>query len=870
MKISFNHFSRTLAISSLFFIFIFKISAKEEALHTSTDFIFQDEKIYLSTDKPYYSAGEDIWYKGFLVNETTLVPNCRSQFIYIELSNQFDSVCSRIKLKKDSTRFSGHIKLSPQLQEGYYELRAFTKWMLNFSNDFIFRKTVYIGNDINKKISCKTNYKLSSEGKYIVNCKYTDTFDQPVKDTRITVQQEGDQSSKKAKKYQTDSDGNIRFEIDTALMTKNLLFAANHDGLNFKHKEIIPLFKEDFDIQFFPESGNLLANEVQYIAFKAIGADGLSLSITGQVFDDNNREITTFKSINNGMGKFSLQPQIGKSYYAVVQSASGKSKTIQLPTVQLEGIALKILFNRKAEIIYQLFNHSKIANDSLTLIVQSRGKFLFALSLQNTVGKISEKALPEGIISFSVLSTKGTIICERLYFSRNFRLPVCQMTSDKNTYSKREQINLNFNILSHSGKAFRGDLCASVTDMELVKHDLLSVNIRSGLLLTTDMKDHIETPEIYFMDNSMLTREKTDILMLTQGWRKYHQIAINPDNKPKYFIEQGQYISGKVINILNKPAKDINVASIIPNKKILNSTTTDENGQFLLEGMDFTDSTEIFLRAFSKNRFIDVEIKPDSDYFPPITNHIFVKQEAENKISKNYFATVKEKFYLEGGMLHVDLNEFTIKASEIKHEPSNLYSSLADNIISEDRLKEMEGTSLLTMLLTLPGVMPSGNSVSIRGQGTPLFLLDGFDVSFEDLTYLNTSDIAEIALIKGSGTTFLGPRAINGAISVTIKRGRIAQKPPLISMKNIMPLGYQEPKEFYVPKYEVDSIMKSTHSDLRTTIYWNPNIETDSAGNFNLSFYSADKANNYLLTIEGISKEGEICRFTHLIKRDNR
>ena len=160
MKISFNHFLRTLSISYLLFIFIFKISAKEEVLHSSTDFIFQDEKIYISTDKPYYSAGEDIWCKGFSVNETTLVPNCRSQFIYIELSNQFDSVCNRIKLKKDSTGFSGHIKLSAQLQEGYYELRAFTKWMLNFSDDFIFRKTVYIGNDINKKISCKTHSKL--------------------------------------------------------------------------------------------------------------------------------------------------------------------------------------------------------------------------------------------------------------------------------------------------------------------------------------------------------------------------------------------------------------------------------------------------------------------------------------------------------------------------------------------------------------------------------------------------------------------------------------------------------------------------------------------------------------------------------------
>ncbi|MDD3079939.1 MAG: TonB-dependent receptor plug domain-containing protein [Paludibacter sp.] len=870
MKITRFKFNQRIFVILFFtsiFSFLFSVYGQQHKI--STSLFPPSEKIYVSTDKPYYSAGENIWCKAFLVDESSLIPNCRSQFVYVELANRFDSVCSRIKLKKDSTGFSGHIKLSPQLQEGYYEIRAFSKWMLNFSQDFIFRKQVYIGNDLNKKIICKTKYTLSSEGKYVVNCRFSDVFDFPEKDIKIKVQPINIQQPGKARQYTTDADGNIRFEIDTTSIPKSILLSANTDGLNFRHREIVPEFKKDFDIQFFPESGVLLADEVQTIAFKAIGNDGLSAEVSGQIFDNDNREITTIKSINNGMGKFGLQPQAGKLYYAVVRSESGKSKTVQLPAVQTTGIALKILFNRNGEIMYQVINHSSTINDSLVLVARSREKFLFALPLQRPVGKIAENTLPEGIISFSVMSVKGTIFCERLCFSRNFRHPVCQMTSDKKFYSKRAPVNLDFNILSCSGKPFLGNLCASVTDMELVQQDSLSVNIRSGLLLTTDLKGYIETPEIYFADNSMLTREKTDILMLTQGWRKYHQSNLSPDNKPKYFLEQGQFISGKVINIVNKPAKNINVTAVIPGQKVFNSAKTDDNGQFLLEGMDFIDSTDIYLRAFSKNRFIDVQIYPDSDYFPPITSQIFVKQDTVNQTSKNYFQAVKEKFYSEGGILHVDLNEFTVQASTQKHEPLNIYSSLADNIISEGQLKEMPGATLLSILLTFPGVVPAGNGVSIRGQGTPLFLLDGNQVEFDELTYINTSDIAEIALIKGSGTTFLGTKAMNGAISVTLKRGDIAHKAPLISMTHLKPLGYQKPEKFYVPKYDVDSIRQSNTSDLRTTIYWNPSIKTDSAGNFKLNFYTADKAHNYRLIIEGVSNDGEICRFTDVIKREN-
>jgi formylmethanofuran dehydrogenase subunit E len=51
----------------------------------------------VQTDKPYYSAGEEIWFKAYLVNETTLEPNALSQFVYVELIDKMDSVLYRVK-----------------------------------------------------------------------------------------------------------------------------------------------------------------------------------------------------------------------------------------------------------------------------------------------------------------------------------------------------------------------------------------------------------------------------------------------------------------------------------------------------------------------------------------------------------------------------------------------------------------------------------------------------------------------------------------------------------------------------------------------------------------------------------------------------
>src|ERR1035437_3012849 len=122
------------------------------------------EKVYLQTDKPYYSAGEELWFKGYLVNATTLEPTALSQFIYVELIDKSDSVLYRVKIKRNSFGFDGQMKLKPEIPSGYYTLRAYTSWMQNLPADFFFTKSILIGNDINERVISKITYGTPING----------------------------------------------------------------------------------------------------------------------------------------------------------------------------------------------------------------------------------------------------------------------------------------------------------------------------------------------------------------------------------------------------------------------------------------------------------------------------------------------------------------------------------------------------------------------------------------------------------------------------------------------------------------------------------------------------------------------------------
>ncbi|MCX6307414.1 MAG: TonB-dependent receptor plug domain-containing protein, partial [Bacteroidia bacterium] len=476
--------------------------------------------------------------------------------------------------------------------------------------------------------------------------------------------------------------------------------------------------------------------------------------------------------------------------------------------------------------------------------------------------------------SFAVVDSLGNTYCERLTFVRDFDFPIMSMQSDKSVYGKRELVSLDFKIQSTQSFPVNGGFSLSVTDSHSVVCDSLTDNIISNLLLCSDIKGYVEDPASYFVDDKMATCEKIDVLMLTQGWRRFNTADIVKGifKQSNYYLEQGQALSGKVSNFFNAPSKKCDIIMISSFNNSFRLVKTDSLGRYLIDGIDFPDSTMFVLKANKPKSLTDVEIIPDEDVFPNSAVFIPSPLKTTNKISENdYFEISKEKYYFEGGIRAINLDEVTVTADKKDSENNEYYSGLADSEITAEQLEKSPSTSIINLLYTIPGIQINGDQISIRGStGNPLILLDNREIDdVQELSYLTSSDMESIQVFKGASAAIFGVRGGNGVIVLRFRKGITVNTPAPISLARVSPLGYQKPAEFYVPKYDVDSVYTSSNPDLRTTIYWNPRLLSDTSGVIHAQFYTADKAFNYSIVVEGVTKAGELCRYEGVLKKRN-
>ncbi len=846
----------------------------EEIVSNFKDYLLQsiEEKVYLQTDKPYYSAGENIWFKGYLVNAVTLQPQSLSQYLYVELINRMDSVVSRVKIQKDSTGFAGYIKLKPELPSGDYNLRAYTHWMQNNSTDFFFHKALYIGNSIDDEINCSATYDTPSNGKILVNLQLLNKNSQPITGTKIQVSQHWSDSKPQKRTYMSDSSGISKVSIpyQPALHeSANLDVLIDDKGFKYHTRIYLPDFNPDFDVQFFPESGVFLNNCVQVVAFKAIGTDGLSEAITGKIYSDQGVEKATIVSSHKGMGEFLLKPIPGESYYAIIKSEKGDEKRIDLPLARDEGVALHVGILRD-KVVYEIIDKRKDSSTPLHLLVHARGVPHLIMPITKLSGQLRQEKLIPGIYTISILDNMGNILCERLFFSRPANSPSIEMKTDKDVYVQREAVNLSFKIQTANGESPAGNYSVSITDRQLILNDSLNDNMESYLLLSSDIKGHIEDPLSYFVGSPVVQNYHLDLLMQTQAWRRYNTTEITQHRfkKPEFYMEAGQTLSGSVLNFFGRPAKQCNVYAWGP--RIFQATTTDSLGRYLIDGIQFQDSTSFILKAQKNRSITDMEIVPDQEVFPPSHTFFPAPQAIQHAFPAEYFEQSKQKYYIEGGMRMIHLDEVKVYGeNKSVDQPNDYFSGLADTEIDAKEIEQFNSSTLLTLLSTLPGVLVTGNEVRIRGsQGNPYLLIDGVPaMDFSELNTIEPSIVARIEVFKGANAAIFGLKGGNGVIAVTIKKGVVVESARSVSMTQCFPLGVQKPEQFYVPKYEVQKNIEDPNPDMRTTIYWNPSLMCDSTGTLNMTFYTADPADDYSVTLEGITDNGEICHYEGIIRR---
>lgn len=98
------------------------------------------ENIYLHYDKPYYAAGETVWFKAYIFKNG--LPSTSAHNLYLEMSDKSGKVVLSQKYPVANASAKGSISLSDTLTEGYYTLRVVTPGLQ--PEDFLYKKNLYV------------------------------------------------------------------------------------------------------------------------------------------------------------------------------------------------------------------------------------------------------------------------------------------------------------------------------------------------------------------------------------------------------------------------------------------------------------------------------------------------------------------------------------------------------------------------------------------------------------------------------------------------------------------------------------------------------------------------------------------------------
>ncbi|MFC6996460.1 MG2 domain-containing protein [Rufibacter roseus] len=844
---------------------------------------YPQEKVYLQTDKPYYAAGEDIWFKAYLVDGAMHTPSQLSQVLYVELINPQDSITSRIAIPVQNGLGHGDFALPDTISDGLYRIRAYTSWMQNFDENYFFHQNVNIYNPRVDDLVPELKFNFSRQEKgdsVLVDVLLKNTQEKPLPQTPFFYNTFLNRRNTPRRKGTTDTEGKaqLRFFLPDGKDRQNaqLLLSVVEGKRQTQKRFEIPLASDTLDVQFFPEGGNLVSGMWSTLGFKAIDSNGLGADIEGTLYDNTGKNIITFKSLKFGMGRISFFPEKGKTYEARIKLKDGKESIYALPKPQNQGVVMSVDYSLPDTIrirAYLLGYEAANKPKALSVVGQSRG-FPFFTGYSTSakdflVIKVPKKQIPTGVAQFTIFNENGTPLTERLAFINHHQHLQVKLTPDKSQYKPREKVTMRLQVKTPSGQPVQGNFSMAVTDAQKVEHNGNSGTILSNLLLTSDLRGHIEEPGYYFSAQTPEVALALDNLMLTQGWRRFVWQEILEDKFPPYTapLERNLAISGTVQKLNGKPEPNALITVLGLGKPgFMLLDTANAQGKFAIGIGYLTDSMHVAVQARNQKGRNTLEVVLDKGL--PIANVAPRAPYAPPPLPFSdalwsYLQNNRDQLRLDQlAGKSILLNSVEIRGKKQEEEEQDRFRSglhsTADATIKGDNLPM--GSDLISALAgRVAGLMVSGGQVSMRGGGTPLFLLDGMPIDADFIRTISMTEVEKVEILKpGPSSAIYGGQGGNGVIAVTLKRGGGggATSSRYKGLALYSGIRYHTAREFYMPRYDQPATVEQP--DLRTTIAWTPYIYTDSTGTAEVTFFAADAPTTYRAIAEGLSPGGQI------------
>jgi hypothetical protein len=851
------------------------------------------ENVYIETDRPDYLAGDTIWFSAFVLDNLNMDSTSLSKILYVDLINTDNKPEKHLKLFIRNGRSDGDFILNKNSKDGIYRLRAYTQYMRSFQSEYLFEKNIPVHqSDFNNIILVNPIINKSIEGDSVdlyIKTILPDEYKAQDKRLEVIARLNDALSVRKTFSFNKYLNGSMGFFVASSLSCSfvDIKLILSDKAVISEQRLSIPL-KSGINLQFFPESGKMVDGINTVIAYKALDNKGYPTEFSADITDENNNTIKHISGDNSGVGRFEFTPEYIHSYKALV-NLSGTKYSFSLPGVEPKGFIIN--FNSdSSEILIQ--NNLNNVKSRYYLLISVRGAVYASIEtrLDNKPLKVHlpMKKYPKGIVQITLFDSLFRPLAERLVFNnRSDQKMFINIETDKKVYRQREKVNLTLNVTDAVGNPIRSSLSLAVVDASKSDSSMNSPDIESYLYLTSELKGEIEFKLLNLSDSTSKGNTKRDLVMMTQGWRNYLWNSIRYTNilKVLYPIEKGFCIDGIVFNFNNRRSYSGYKLNYFDFKSGFNGVTkVDENNKFEIDIPLFYNSHVYFMQNMNnKDKIGNLSFILDTFSLPDIS---YRKNELPYQSYKaGYLKALDKKISEIDSVNRQDIKYINLPEVKITAKPDRSGYSAPEITINLDE-KDPTGkkySSLFHLIYEEFGEKAfTATGFATHGKiYNPILVVDGAPMTasecppchdFNAYGWAAAIPVNEISDVKfyeaeSNYSQWLTPPP---HVPRELKKGLYLPPPdpqiylPVVSLKTysnsyrgnprgaiIFPFqGIYMAREFYQPDYENKNIQTP---DNRTTIYWNPEIQTDSTGKATVSFYNSDLKGKALIRISGVS-----------------
>ena len=453
------------------------------------------EIVFVHMDNTAYFLGDTIFYNAYVVRADRRMPTDISGTLYVELLNHDGYLVERQTVRLEGGRGAGSFALPETLYAGFYELRAYTRWQLNW------------GRTEHHHSACAEGWFLKKEYAQEYFRDYDKLYSRvfPVYDKPLVAGEfQQDMTLRPLRRYMRIKDG--------------------------KDKSVVSIY---------PEGGTWIAGTRQRLAFEALDGDGRHLDGRLVLKDSHGDVVAWAVTEHRGRGVLDVETRLGETYSAIFCHGN-RADDVGLPEMGVQGISMRV--ENETGGVNISWSGNLPTSSPLILTVLSNGVLQDVFEMADSILFVSTDEYPSGVTQFTLHDASGRVWADRLCFVWNddMRSANLEVSGLPTTCTPYEYITMRL-------KATPGAVVSvAVRDAANSPETFDSGTLASELLLCSQIKGFVENPDYYFESDDSVHRRHLDLLLMVQGWRRYRWEELTDDTAPEHPAEKSPTYEGEV------------------------------------------------------------------------------------------------------------------------------------------------------------------------------------------------------------------------------------------------------------------------------------------------------------------------------------